>query len=188
MQIRFIVTALLLSSGGVQASNEAESPQNLPGIRADDGIRYIEAARFPDIPSWVRQALIREKCAIPQTGLNEKPGNVVRGKFLSTDEFGWAAICRRDGRDDIIIVRLAGRTVIVTSERSGGWYETGEGREYLDYIGVIRANDARRAAKRFGEHVPTGVKTDGLIVGFAEKASGAQFWYRGKWIAFPLSD
>ncbi len=188
MQLRIIATALLLASGGVQASDETEAPKNLPGIRADDGIRYIDAAAFPDIPNWVRQVLIRERCAIPQTGLDEKSGNVVRGRFLSTNEFSWAAICSRDGRDDTIIVNAAKRVLIVKSARSGGWYETGYGKEYLEYVWVISARAARKAARRHDDYLPIAVRTDGLVLGFAETAAGARFLHRGRWIDVAVSD
>lgn len=80
-------------------------------------IEYVSPSQFKDVPRVVIRALLARGCAIPQSGAEEPPGNVVSGHFLTNKRRDFAALCSIAGASKVLVLNGESGSVIAALNR-----------------------------------------------------------------------
>ena len=149
-------------------------------------------AAFPELPKNIRADLERRHCKIPQLFQEKKKVNVIHGQFSRPGQMDWAVICQAGKTMSILIfwngseinpARFASSNIDATTEFTDDG-ATGN----IWNISTAGKREIMASYKRFGGPKPPLVDHDGLVSGFAGKASSISYFHNGKWIAWTSSD
>lgn len=190
---------LLLSVVVASADSVAIAAQPIPAeawATADLSVRRLSPDTFGMLPASVRKELIRLGCTIPQTYEQERPHNVISGRFTSSAGTDWAVLCSR-ARISTILVFQRGQTppleLATAPDRDylQGNLEGlgGSAIEFSRLISVATARFIRAAAAAgHGGPAPPPLDHDGIDDAFAGKGSKVLYFNSGKWLTLAGSD
>ncbi len=159
---------------------------------AERRIVRLPPTAFPELPGNVVRELQRRGCTIPQTFLEKKPHNVIRGQFAKPGQTDWAVLCSINGSSSILVfwngseknpADIAGFEDIHRLQGIGG-DEIGYSRA-ISPVGVKYIMDHYRA---YGGPKPPPIDHQGIDDAFVEKASVILYFHRGKWLSLQGAD
>ncbi|MEX2283256.1 MAG: hypothetical protein WEE89_12300 [Gemmatimonadota bacterium] len=143
----------------------------------------IEA--FDIVPAQVRAEFSALGCRVPQSFHNQRPHNVIKGRFASPNQQDWAALCAR-GDSSVIAVAWGGPArcpapIALSEDR--GWFQ-GIDQDRVGYsraIGTATMEFILEMARAFNKPLPPAQDHDGINEAFVEKASKVHFCHNGRW-------
>ena len=153
--------------------------------KADLATTRMPPSAFPELPDPIQEDLTRRGCTIPQpfTGTHQ---NVIRGRFTSAKQTGWAVLCSIKRRSSILVFRIGSTTAVAelaADQDSDSLQVIGDGAiGYSRALGVADADFIRVHYQRYGGPKPPPVDHDGINDLFIEKGSVVRYWYRGRWL------
>ena len=147
---------------------------------------------FSVLPPSIREVLVRLDCTIPQTYEDERPHNVVSGRFMSPTGIDWAVLCSRD-RISAILVFPGGapESPIELAPAPDVNYLQGIGGTAIGFsrdVTVARPQSIRANYQAHGGETPPPLDHDGIDNAFVGKASHVFYWYSGRWLELTGSD
>jgi hypothetical protein len=164
-------------------------PAQTPGqwAAAARAISRLSPAAFPELPPQVRQALDRQGCTVPQSFAEDRPHNVIRGRFARAGQLDWAVLCSR--RDSSAVLIFWGGRASELQELGRRTADAGflqhVGGGQIGYSHVIRTvgpAELRERAGPDGAALPVEPEHDGLEDAFAEKFSAISYLEEGRWL------
>ena len=195
-RIRFALLLTAVLSIDIIAS--AAQPRARAGIpadawaRADLNVRRLSPDTFGGLPASIRKDLIRLGCTIPQTVEDERPHNVISGRFTSATGTDWAVLCSRARVSTILVFRQGRTPPIELASFPDANYLQGLGGSTIGFSRVISVASARfiRAASEAGHRGPTPPPLDheGIDDAFAGKGSTVLYFHSGNWLTLAGSD
>jgi hypothetical protein len=191
-RIRF---ALFVTAVAATTCVNTIAAQRIPAeawANADLRVRRLSPNTFEQLPALIRKELIRLGCTIPQIYDEERPHNVISGRFMSPGGADWAVLCSRD-RISAILVFPQGRTPpIELAAAPDANFLQGLGGSTIGFSRVISVASPRfiRAAGAAGHGgpAPPPLDHDGIDDAFAGKGSSVLYFYSGKWLTLAGSD
>ena len=187
-----VVLAILACLSGCLNSERGTSVWD----RADRKTTRLEPDRFPELPPAVASELTRRGCTIPQTFVQQKPHNVISGRFRNRAQLDWAVLCSVN-RVSTILVFWAGsaRDVVELAKRpdAGDLQATEEKVDensirYSRYIATAQEETILQSRSVYEAPGYPPITHEGIEDGFAEKGSDVQYWHDGRWHEFPGAD
>lgn len=195
---RIRVALLLTAVVSVDIVAIAAQPRARAGIpaeawgQADLSIRRLSPDTFGVLPTAIRKELMRLGCTIPQTVEEERPHNVISGRFTSSTGTDWAVLCSRDRISTILVFRQGRTPAIELASSPDASYLQGLGGSTIGFSRLISAASARfiRAAAEAGHGGPTLPRLDheGIDDAFAGKGSSVLYFHAGNWLTLAGSD
>lgn len=182
--LKNVALILFILSGSVYADGS--------WAEADTDLKRLSPEVFKELPSNVKRDLSKRGCLVPQCCFNKTPHNVVNGSFVRKGQTDWAVLCS-SGRVSSILIYVGastGTVMAIESCRDMTFLQhMGDGLiMYSRYIGRLPANNVRDIYKRAKSVDIPGDIHDGLVDGFAEKASSIFYYHKGKWDSLPGAD
>lgn len=159
---------------------------------AEKKIVRLGPSSFSELPKHLVEKLSARNCKIPQTYLNAKPQNVIRGSFAEKGQTDWAVLCSRNGVSSIQIFwggpakclsKIEEREDRVEIQSIG---ETEIG--YSRLIEPISRQAILESHKAHGVPPPPHISHQGIEEMFLEKASTIHYCKKGKWIELTGSE
>ena len=191
-RIRF---ALLVISVAASVDIIANAAQRIPAeawAKADLSVRRLSPDTFGMLPASIRKELIRLGCTIPQTYEQERPHNVISGRFTSATGTDWAMLCSRARISTILVFRRGQTPHVELATAPDRDYLQGLGGSAIGFSRLISVASARfiraAAAAGHGGPVPPPLDHDGIDDAFAGKGSKVLYFHSGKWLTLAGSD
>jgi hypothetical protein len=159
---------------------------------ADDQIRRLPPANFPQLPAPVRTELERRGCTIPQVPMVDGPHNVIRGEFAKPGQTDWAVLCSAVHVSSILVfwngspLDPAELSKTNDADRLQGW--GGEKIVYSWLITPVGEKYIMDHYNAYGGEKPPPINHQGIDDAFYGKASVVQYFYHGKWLQFSGAD
>lgn len=104
MTYRAIALILLLAFAGHVPANPAT-------------IKYASPAQFNDVPGVVVDTLLARGCAIPQSGAESPPDNIVSGHFMAKNRRDFGVLCSIAGASHVLVINGETGSVIAILNR-----------------------------------------------------------------------
>lgn len=159
---------------------------------ADQQVRRLSPADFPQLPAPIRTELERRGCTVPQVPMVDGPHNVIQGEFAKPGQTDWAVLCSI-GRVSSILVFWNGSAVNPAEiakrkdvDRLQGW--GGEKIVYSWKIAPIGRKQIMDYYNGFGGEKPPPMDHQGVDDQFCGKASVVLYFYHGKWLHLTGAD
>ena len=159
----------------------------------DSNLERLPPIALHQLPKRVVRSLQARGCKIPQTDLEPRPNNVIRGEFAKKGQTDWAVLCSRGGASSILVF-WGGSTKAPTelAKAPDDAYWLGNAREGFHYYRQLMVADRDYILVHYreygrGQPVPP-INHDGIDDGFLEKGSEVYYRYRGKWVSLPGAD
>lgn len=173
----------------------AVAAQRVPAeawVKADLSVRRLSPDTFGMLPASIRKELIRLGCTIPQTYEQERPHNVISGRFTSATGTDWAVLCSRARISTILVFRRGQTPHVELATSPDKEYLQGLRGSAIGFSRLISVASARfiRAAAAAGHSgpAPPPLDHDGIDDAFAGKGSTVLYFYSGKWLTLVGSD
>ena len=150
-------------------------------------IQYLEPRSFSKLPTGVTATLQKIRCKIPQTVETRRPHNLIKGRFIRSEQTTWAALCSVHGTSRIVVVDRGGKVVVrsLAERPDSGYMAPGFSRA----IRVATPDEIRASDRRLGNRDPLpALDHDGIADGFEGKAGGILYFHRGGWLELAGSD
>ena len=160
--------------------------------KAEREIKRLPPATFKEVPGEIVQQLKARGCTVPQSFVELRPHNVIRGRYARPGQTDWAALCSKEGKSSIVV--FWGKPTACPAELAAA-----EDKGFLQGIGGDRIGYSRLLSavgrafilehnQAHGGPKPPPIDHDGIDDAFAEKASTVQYCYQGKWLTLTGSD
>jgi hypothetical protein len=152
----------------------------------------LAPAMFRELSAEIQQYLRRRNCTIPQSWTNQRPHNVVRGRFTGSTDTDIAVLCSIGQTSRILVFRsgLTAQVAELAPQPDDGYLQRVDGRAF----GFSRALEVATPAyiqehyEAYGGPKPPPLNHDGINDIFVEKASVVWYWYNGRWLQLQGAD
>lgn len=159
---------------------------------AEQTVRRLNPADFPELPPAVAAVLSRRGCTIPQPDRDGPGVNVIRGEFFEAGSVGWAVLCSTEGKSSILVFRSGqDEKPEALGESEDANYYSGTGQAWTSYSRRITAVDRKFIVshyRAYGGPRPPAIGHHGIDDAFLEKASVVWYRHGGKWVRLQGAD
>jgi hypothetical protein len=160
----------------------------LPGERGIDSVRRVKPAQLEAIPLKFVGRLEAIGCEIPQFSNDEKLNNFKLGRFLSKVKIDLAVICSVNGMSHVLVLTADGLDVVVERLGRDGWYQTGDGAEYMHSLDTMSTKYLRGFRRRFDNAYAAPLYPDAICVSVKESAGSCTYRVKNRWHTMTTSD
>jgi hypothetical protein len=182
--------------GKVETFPQSDALPPAAWVEAAEAIVRLPPDAFPDLPVSIRVELQRRGCTVPQTYADQRPHNVIRGRFTSAEVTDWAVLCSYRGESSVLVFQSTdGRPVAELAKNADAEYlqhgVAGVGSRTIGFsraIGVAGQEEILQDYERHGGPKPRRLTHDGIGDAFIEKASAVHYWDDGTWLQLLGSD
>lgn len=183
-----LAASILAISSNAVAQFKAEDFE-----RADKATVRLNPDDFHDLPSYVRTALERRGCTIPQPfNAGNVKKNVIKGRFQSRRETDWAVLCSHKRRSSILVFHggSSGQIDEFAEMPDADYLQVVSGGRQIGYsrqLAVATPSAIRRHLARVRKTMRN-IDHDGIENIFVEK--GSMIWLRvdGNWKQLTRAD
>jgi hypothetical protein len=194
VKVALLVTAVVASAGIIAAA--AQRIPDEAWAKADLSVRRLSPDTFRVLPASIRKELIRLGCTIPQTYEQERPHNVISGRFTASTGTDWVVLCSRARISSILVFRRGQTPPLELATAPDREYLQGHleglGGSAIGFSRVISVASARfiraAAAAGHGGPAPPPLDHDGIDDAFTGKGSTVLYFHSGKWLTLAGSD
>lgn len=198
--VAVILAICSASSGAFMTATPQRGPTDLPDWdQANEAVRRLPPAAFPELPASISTYLQRRGCTVPQHFAAQHPGGVVRGHFTSANQmdWDWAVLCSAHRVSTILVFRNGSTEHIAEvagRPDSGSLEVVADGVAGYDRdISVAPPGELDAYKERYRRLEPQswmpkgGFDHDGVEDG-SEKGSSIYYWSGKYWYSFPGAD
>lgn len=187
--MRLTIALLLLAPGSAFCQTKAAP---LDFEKADAQVVRLSPSKFPQLPITIRRELDRRGCTIPQVWGDNRPHNVIHGRFIQIAELDWAVLCSVNRTSSILMFRNASSARVIEIARESDSDKLQDmGGDHMGYsraISPVGREFIMRHYQAYGGVKPPHIDHQGIDDAFVEKASVVRYFYEGKWLKLTGAD
>lgn len=160
---------------------------------ADKKIVRLKPAVFSQLPKNIISYLESLSCTVPQTYMDTRVHNVIRGQFDRNEQFDWAVLCSRNRVSSILIFWNGSTrsTAEIAAFADRGYLQAIDGGGNMGFSRAIEVVDKKYILEHYrsyGGRKPPRIEYQGINDAFVEKASKVHYFYRGRWLELQGAD
>jgi len=160
---------------------------------ADRATRRLAPAAFPQLPSSIRDALVKRGCTIPQPYDARSPENVIKGSFIRAGQTDWAVLCSQQRISAVLVFPADNPAAVMTMPGAADLdFLQGVGNGAIGFSRAITVATPKQmrqyAADDQSQKKLPAFRHDGIEDAFIGKASGVLYWDGTRWLSLRGAD